>query len=144
MSLTTIKEITTNILNKHNLKLYSIKTKKEFGENIIEILIDNQITHDQLEPIHLEILDAINDEIPDGYLLEISTVGPERQLHNLQEIIDHIGQYIYLKSDKFSGDAKLINVEDNNLTIQYFEKGKPQKLIIAYENISFIRQAIKI
>ena len=78
------------MFEKHQLKLYSITEEKLGPDKILTILIDNdELTHETLEPIHYEVLDEINDDIPDGYFLELSTVGLERELRNLEEVIQY-------------------------------------------------------
>lgn len=143
MNLSIIKTKVESILTNAKLTLYSLKKKYEFGTNIIEILIDNQLSHDELEPLTNTILDAIDADIPEGFLLEVSTVGPEKELKTLADVSLAIGTYIYLKSDSYTGYATLLTVNDNILEIEYLQKGKFTKKSIKYPTVSFIRKAIK-
>lgn len=144
MNTKTVEQLVKPILQQNNLELYSVKTKREYGEEILEILIDAEsISHEVLEPIHLEILDVINDLLPDHYLLEVSTVGLERPLNTLAEVMDQIGKYVYIKAPNFEGDATLVSVTDDNLEVSLFVKGKPTKLKLSYNTITSIRKAIK-
>ena len=43
--------------------------------------------------------------------------------------------------DTFEGT--LVNVEDQSLTFQFFAKGAKKKIVTDYDNIEFIRLAVK-
>ena len=76
-----IKESASNIVDKHQKELIDVKVRKEFGTNIISIVIDDPETFsldiDEVASINAEILDEVNDLIPDGYYLEVTSVGIE-------------------------------------------------------------------
>lgn len=144
MNIEQIKENVLEIFKKHNLTLYSIKTKVEYQEHILEILIDaDRMTYELLEPIHMEVLDSINDLLPDHYLLELSTVGIERPLRSLEEVSKQAGNYVYLETDGSKIEGTLKEVHGDMLVIQHYEKGKPRKSEISYDKITFIRKAVK-
>ena len=112
-------------------------------DKILTILIDNELTHEALEPIHMEVLDLINDDIPDDYYLELSTVGLERELRTLEEVKAYISSYVFLESFEYTGNATLEDVVGETLYIKYFIKGQPKKLQLPYTNVKFIRLAVK-
>lgn len=143
MNLNLIKEKVLAIFSKHDLVLYDILEERMGKEKILTILIDSEIDHTSLEAIHMEVLDEINDYLPDDYYLQLSTVGIEKELRNLEEVIKHTGGYVYIESQTYMGEATLVSVEDNVLNISFFLKGRPKKLAIPYESIKFIRQAVK-
>ena len=63
MNLEKLKEKLIPILAKKDLTIYSIRTKREFGEKIVEILIDTELMDiDELEKIHLEYQETLTDE----------------------------------------------------------------------------------
>ena len=144
MNLEIIEKKVLQVFEKHHLKLYSITEEKLGKDKISTILIDNdELTHEVLEPIHMEVLDLINDDIPDGYYLELSTVGLERELRSLEEVKTYISAYVYLESFEFTGNATLEDVVGDTLYIKYFVKGQPKKLQLIYTNVKFIRLAVK-
>lgn len=143
MDINLIKNKVLTVFEKHKLDLFDISIEKMGNEKILTILIDNELDHETLEPIHMEVLDLINDDLPDDYYLELSTVGIERPLRSLDEIKENIGKYVYIETESFMGDATLDDVIDDQLYISFFIKGRPKKLQISYENIKFIRQAVK-
>lgn len=143
MNINLIKQKVQTLLTKQNLDIYDIFEEKMGKEKILTILIDAKLDHQQLEKIHIEVLDEINDDLDDEHHLQLSTVGIEKTLRNLGEVIKSIGGYIYLESDLYSGNATLKNVVDGVLEISFFIKGRPKTIKIKYENIKFIRQAVK-
>lgn len=144
MNFEIIREKVLKVFEKHQLKLYSITEEKLGPDKILTILIDNdELTHEILEPIHYEVLDKINDDIPDGYFLELSTVGLERELRNLEEVIQYTPNYVFIESDSFIGNATLDEVVDSTLHVTTFVKGRKKKLSIPYDSIKFIRLAVK-
>lgn len=144
MNFEIIREKVLKVFEKHQLKLYSITEEKLGPDKILTILIDNdELTHETLEPIHYEVLDEINDDIPDGYFLELSTVGLERELRNLKEVIQYTPNYVFIESDSFIGNATLDEVVDSTLHVTTFVKGRKKKLSIPYDSIKFIRLAVK-
>lgn len=143
MNLEIIEKKVLQVFEKHHLKLYSITEEKMGKDKILTILIDNELTHEALEPIHMEVLDLINDDIPDDYYLELSTVGLERELRTLEEVKAYISSYIFLESFEYTGNATLEDVVGDTLYIKYFIKGQPKKLQLPYTNVKFIRLAVK-
>lgn len=143
MNLEIIEKKVLQVFEKHHLKLYSITEEKMGKDKILTILIDNELTHEVLEPIHMEVLDLINDDIPDDYYLELSTVGLERELRTLEEVKAYISSYIFLESFEYTGNATLEDVVGDTLYIKYFIKGQPKKLQLPYTNVKFIRLAVK-
>mgnify|MGYP000781726704 FL=1 len=85
-----IKESASNIVDKHQKELIDVKVRKEFGTNIISIVIDDPETFsldiDEVASINAEILDEVNDLIPDGYYLEVTSLGIERELLTEKDI----------------------------------------------------------
>lgn len=86
-----------------------MKVRKEFGTNIISIVIDDPETFsldiDEVASINAEILDEVNDLIPDGYYLEVTSLGIEREL--LTEKIFKSNKSICL-SENLSKNGKCI------------------------------------
>lgn len=143
MNLNLIKEKVLEIFSRHDLVLYDLFEERMGKEKILTILVDNEIDHVSLEAIHMEVLDEINDDLPDDYYLQMSTVGIEKELRNLEEVTNHVGGYVFIESQLFTGEATLNSVEEGILNVSFFLKGRPKKLAIPYDNIKFIRQAVK-
>ena len=88
------------------------------------------------------------DFISDKYYLEVSSPGIDRELRNLEEVMNSIGKHVYIKTyekvdnqKEFYGD--ILDVEDKEITIEYKDKARVKKSIISYEKIAKIRLAVK-
>lgn len=146
MNIERIKAKLLPLVEAYKLNIYSIKRKFEFGENIVEILLEGpSINTDLLSEIHLKLYELLDeDDINPNYFLEISSLGAEYPLENLQRIIDHIGAYVFIDANRFQGLGTLISVEDKILTIDYNDKGQFRKIKIEYDTIRKIRTSVKI
>ena len=82
--LDTIKELIEPIVKEYNLVLISVKKKTENWFNVVEVIIDDPVSFtidiDVVSEISERAIDLVNDYIPDGYYLEISSLGIEREL----------------------------------------------------------------
>lgn len=134
------------ILKRYDLDIYSIRTKKEFGEKIVEILIDVDVMDiNDLEKIHLEYVDLLTDEDMDpNYYLELSSLGAERPLKTKEEVLKAIGKYIYLESDKYNGNGYIISFENDIIKLEINDKGRIRKIDINYTDARHMRTSVKV
>lgn len=150
-----IKELSLPIVNNHNKELVDVKLRKEFGINVISIIIDDPETFtmdiDEVASINSEILDEINDYIPDGYYLEVTTLGIERELITEKDFIRAIGKYIYVSTYKKlenAGNLKefngyLLEQNDQEITIEALINQRKKVIIIPRAAIAKVRLAVK-
>ena len=139
-----------------NMELLEVELVKEFGALILRFTIDKvggiDIDDTTLisEKVGL-ILDEM-DPIDKEYYLEVSSVGLERELRNIDEIKANIGKYINVKTyekltvDKISQkefEGTLLSCEDNLITMQFKVKQFKKEITIPYEKIAKIRLAIE-
>ena len=145
MNLEKIREKLIPILEKSHLSIYSIRTKREFGEKILEILIDTEVMDiDELEKIHLEFQQTLtDDDLDPDYYLELSSLGAERPLNTKDEFIKAVNRYIYLESPRYRGYGTLLSIEDDMLTIEVNDKGRFKKIDIKLDDAKHARTAIK-
>lgn len=146
MNLEKMKQKLIPILNRYDLEIYSIKTKKEFGEKIVEILIDVEVMDiNDLEKIHLEYIDLLTDDDMDpDYFLELSSLGAERPLKTKEEVLKAIGKYIYLESDKYNGNGYIISFENDIIKLEINDKGRIRKIDINYTDARHMRTSVKV
>lgn len=145
MNLEKIKEKLIPILDKSHLTIYSIRTKREFGEKILEILIDTEsMDINDLEKIHLEFQSKLtDDDLDPDYYLELSSLGAERPLNTLEDFIKAIDRYIYFESPKYKGNATLLGVDHGVISLEMNDKGRVKKVEINFDDIRKARTAIK-
>lgn len=145
MNLEKLKEKLIPILEKKNLNIYSIRTKREFGEKIVEILIDTELMDiDELEKIHLEYQQTLtDDDLDPDYFLELSSLGLERPLKTKEEILKAVSRYIYLESGKYKGYGTLLAFEHDMLSLDINDKGRMKTIEIKFDDARKMRTAIK-
>ncbi len=152
--LSKIKESAIPIIESHNLVFDSIEESFEYGINTIRVFVDNPITLscdiDIIEDITKELLDKVNDDIPDDYFLEVSSLGIERVFKSFDELNKAIDEYIYLELNNMYLDYKtnsfygyLRKVNDDQIDLEINIKGRKKTITCLKENIKFIRKAIK-
>lgn len=143
-----VKEIILPYLEENNVSLFDIEYVFEDNENILRIYIDNDEENmDLLTCVNIseglsKILD-VNDPIDVPYSLEVSSPGAERVLRNIEEVKKAIGKYIYLETSEVFYYGTLLNLVDDELEIEYFQKNIKKKTKINYQDIKLIRLAIK-
>lgn len=145
MNLERIKEKLNPILETNGLTFYSIRTKREFGENMVEILIDGfPIDSTLLESIHRELVGQLtDDDLDPRYFLELSTVGLERPIRTKDELVLAIGRYIYLESPKYRGNGTLEAFDGETIRLHINDKGRFRTIDINYRDAKKTRFAVK-
>ncbi|MCV2232407.1 hypothetical protein N7548_06170 [Acholeplasma manati] len=145
MDLKQLEPIIESVLKNHQLSLYSLKTKKEFGEHILEILVDgDDLSSDHLGIVNTEISEALSDDLFDpDYFLEVSSPGAERPIRNEQEVEKAIGIYVHIETPELNSDGYLLDFKAGIITFQINLKGRLKKVEIPYTTVKSMRLAIK-
>ena len=149
-----IKEKSIPIVSKHNKVLYNVEKVKDYGMNVIRILIDDpntlDIDIDDVAAINQEILDVVNDLLPDDLYLGVSSVGVERELKTEKELELALNKYIYVSSYEKIENLKTKDVygylesyDANTITINAKEKTKTKIIKINRDKIAKIRLAVE-
>lgn len=149
-----IKEKSIPIVSKHNKVLYNVEKVKDYGMNVIRILIDDpntlDIDIDDVATINQEILDVVNDLLPDDLYLEVSSVGVERELKTEKELELALNKYIYVSSYEKIENLKTKDVygylesyDANTITVNAKEKTKTKIIKINRDKIAKIRLAVE-
>lgn len=154
INLEEMKKLALPIIEKYHKILVSLKKVKEFGINKIVFTIDDPETFildiDEVASINEEILDAINDLIPDGYYFEVSSLGAERELITDEDYKRAINQYIYVSTYQKVENASnlkefygyLKSYDDEKIIIDAIIKTRTKEIIITRSNIAKIRLAV--
>lgn len=144
MNIEKIKEITIPILFSHNLELYSIRTKREFGMSILEILVDaDSIDAEALGKVNQQINDLIDEYLPNNYHLEVSTAGAIRPLKDIKTADRHIGRYVLIKQNNNSTKGVLEKVEDNILFVKVNYKGRMKVEKFSFDEVDEVILTVK-
>lgn len=154
LNLEEIKKLSIPVIEKHQKVLISLKKVKEFGIDKIVFIIDDPETFildvDEVGEITEEILDLINDLIPDGYYLEVSSLGAERELITEEDFRRAIDKYIFVSTyQKLESIGKLkefngyLRAYDNDtVTVDAINKTRIKQIVINKEQIAKIRLAV--
>lgn len=147
MELNKVIDILNPYLEKMQLKLYDIKWSKEFGYKILQVFIDKvggidtdtlALCNDYLS----QELDKIDEDMGE-YMLEVSSPGAEKELRNSTEILESVGSYVNVKTDKEEILGELISFDNDILVVKINIKGRMKNVSIKYEDIKKIRLAVK-
>ncbi len=149
-----LKLLCQPIFSKHHVKCYSMTWKSMGKDRILEVLVYDPHRALDLDTTALvsfdvsEALDEVIDQLPDEYMLDVSTAGIEREILDDEQLHDAIDHSVYIrtlrsvnKSIEFKGI--MTQLDENTITLVQKIKGKAQTLSIDRENIVFIRHAIK-
>ena len=150
-----IKEAVIPILEDYHFILVKVENVKEYGMNIFRVIIDNPesenfyIDIDDVAKINEELLDIVNDDLPDDGYLEITSLGIERELSTDNDLKKALNKYIYVKVNKIISDNKdefygyLKNVNDEEIIIDAKIKNRYKQLEINRNDIKLIRLAVE-
>lgn len=150
-----IKAESLPIVEKYQKILVSVEHVNEYGIDIIRLTIDDpssfDIDIDDVASINEEILDIVNDYLPDGYYLEVTTVGIERELKTDSDFEKALGKYVYIKTyEKLESAFNLKEMygylESNtsdSINVNVINKTKTKLVTIEKAKIAKIRLAVK-
>ena len=133
-------------------ELYDVIYEKEAQDYYLRIFIDTPegISLDDCEKVN-DAINPILDEanyIKDQYFLEVSSPGIEKPLKTFEQVEKSIGEYVYAKfknpkSGLHEVEGYLKSIEDQQLEFEYLVKNIKKKIVVDYDNIQFIRLAVK-
>ena len=149
-----IKRLGSQVIEKYQLELISVKKEKEYGIDKIVFTIDDPNTFILdivvVASINEEILDLINDLMPDGYYLEVTSLGAERELITERDYERAIGKYIYISTyQKLPAPLGLKEIygylksyQDDVVVVDAIIKTRKKEITINKANIAKIRLAV--
>lgn len=148
-----VKKAVLPLVESKDCYLDDIIFEKENNEWYLRIFVDKNegsldmdtcVEVTDLISAKLDEIDPINQE----YYLEISSPGLERPLKTYEAVVKSEGEYVYIElKDPKNGMSELYGtitkVEDGVLSLEYLVKNIRKKCTIEYDNIKFIRMAVK-
>lgn len=151
VNLEEVKKVISDKLKEIKYDLSSIEYVEDGGEKYLRIVVDRKETinmDDIVDVTHClsDLLDSVN-LIDEAYVLDISSKGIETDI-DVNKIEDYQNETInisYLRDDEEKNiDCKIINIDGENITFQYFVKGAKKKVILTKKEILNARKVIKI
>ena len=142
MKLTELKIKLEDFLNDKSLHLFDLEYSKK--DNILTVLIDENLSLDDLENLSNEISKFMDDydEEFDAYILDVCNVGAERPIRNDEEIMKAIDSYIYIKTKEKEYYGYLKEFNNDELLIAYKDKTRDKTITLNKIEIKKIRYAV--
>lgn len=148
-----IKELIEPILVSNDVYLDDIEYVFEKKEWYLKIFIEKNVGHLDMDTCVI-VSEAISEKMDEAdiikneYYLEVSSPGAEKPLKTLEKVKEAIGEYVYIKVKKPQDGfdevyGTILNVDGETIEIQYMVKNIKKKCFIEYDNVSFIRLAVK-
>ena len=143
MDLKKLKEDLKKDLDDIGYKLYDLSYEKK--DSILHVTIDKPMDLNEIEDLSKKVSIIMDkyDEDMDEYLLDVSSVGIERPIRSKDELVLAIGSYIYVKTKDFKLYGDLVDFKDNILTLNTKDKNITKTLKINYDELKFVRYAVK-
>ncbi|AHI53979.1 ribosome maturation factor RimP [Spiroplasma sabaudiense Ar-1343] len=146
------------ILKESNLELYELNNVLDFETSVLQVLVVNfdksnlTVDFDNLVAANEKIsaaLDRVAD-LSDAYVLEVASAGIERTIHSKAELIENVGNYLFFQInfkvefvDEFNADLLEYDKIKDEFKIFFFLKGKKKNVWLKWEDIKFVRLAVK-
>ena len=144
MNLDNIKENVEKYLKEKNYKLFELSYLKK--DETLSILLDEKLDMDELEKISNELseyLDQFEDDFENNYILDVSTVGVERPIRNIEEMKQAVNSYIYIKTKENEYTGTLFDFSNNTLKLEYKDKTRVLNVEFEYDKVLQARYAVK-
>ena len=151
-----IFNMTKPICDRHGLELVEVNFYKRYTDYILEVLIDKEegVSTDDTTIVseELNVLLDEADPIDKAYILEVSSLGCERELKSDEDVQKAIGKYVHIKTyEKIQIDNDLVKeiegtleaIDNDTYIISTKNKTRNIKLSINKKIIALIRLAIK-
>lgn len=142
------------ILTKENFELYDVEFVKEGQGWYLRVYIDKPagITIEECAAVSDQLSEKLDeldpDPIPQAYFLEVSSPGAERPLKKPADYQQALNKYIHVSLYQAIDGQKvyegtLTELSDIELTLDYLDKTRHKKIVIARDKIAQARLAIK-
>ena len=148
-----IKIMIEPILKSNNVYLDDLEYVQDRGEWYLRIFVEKNegfLDMDTCVAVSEAISQKMDEEDPieEEYYLEVSSPGVEKPLKTFEQVKSSLGKYVYAKFynpvaglDEVEGFIK--RIEDETIEFEYLVKNIKKKIKIDYNNIKFIRLAVK-
>lgn len=151
--LDSIKELVLPLIEQNDCYLDDLEYVRDGKDMYLRVFIEKNVGYLDMETC-VAVSELISDKldevdpIKDEYILEVSSPGIEKPLKTFEQVQKSVGEYVYAKfknpkAGLFEVEGYLKSIEDNQLEFEYLVKNIKKKIVIDYDNIQFIRLAVK-
>lgn len=147
-----IEELIRPAVDEMELIIYDIEYVKEGNDFFLRIFLDKEdgIDLNTIVDASRKITSIIDeaDPIENEYILEVSSPGAEKPLKTKEHLFGAIGDYIRVefinpKEGMDHVEGFLLEFDNEELLVEYDLKNIKKRISIAYDNVKFVRLAIK-
>ena len=145
----TVWAIAEPIANENGVEIYDVEFKKEGPDYFLRVFIDKPeggISLDDCEAVSRPLSDALDeaDPISEGYYLEVSSPGLERQLKRQKDFDRFKGEAISVKLfAAVNGTKQLTGIlKDRNENALTLETENGEILELDNKNIAMVRLSV--
>ncbi len=134
----------TDMLEKEGLKVFEITYHK--NDQTLCVLLDEKMDMDQIEKVSSQVsdlLDQYEDDLPDNYFLDVSTVGAERPIRNEEELKAALNEYIYVKTKDSEYYGTLTSYKNGVMNLKVQDKTREKDVSVEYAKAKKVRYAVK-
>ena len=134
----------TDMLEKEGLKVFEITYHK--NDQTLCVLLDEKMDMDQIEKVSSQVsdlLDQYEDDLPDNYFLDVSTVGAERPIRNEEELKAALNEYIYVKTKDSEYYGTLTSYNNGVMNLKVQDKTREKDVSVEYAKAKKVRYAVK-
>lgn len=151
--LDSIRELVLPLIEQNDCYLDDLEYVRDGKDMYLRVFIEKNEGYLDMETC-VAVSELISDKldevdpIKDEYILEVSSPGIEKPLKTFEQVQKSVGEYVYAKfknpkAGLFEVEGYLKSIEDNQLEFEYLVKNIKKKIVIDYDNIQFIRLAVK-
>lgn len=145
----TVWAIAEPIANENGVEIYDVEFKKEGPDYFLRVFIDKSdggISLDDCEAVSRPLSDALDeaDPISEGYYLEVSSPGLERQLKRQKDFDRFKGEAVSVKLfAAVNGTKQLMGIlKDRNENTLTLETENGEILELDNKNIAMVRLSV--
>lgn len=162
MSLNNYKDLIlktiTPILDECNFNLFELNFVNDYESLVLQILVENKdsskkfVEFDDLVKANEQISEKLDNlsELSEPYILEVASAGIERTIKSKESLIQAVPNHVFVETqvkiettNEFTGDLVEYDSNSDSFMFKFFLKGKPKKVKLKWEEINFIRYAVK-
>ncbi|AXK51267.1 ribosome assembly cofactor RimP [Spiroplasma alleghenense] len=155
---TRLIEVIKPILKDFDLNLYELNQIFDFDTTVLQVLVTNQ--DESIQTVDFDNLVGANEklsvvldeikELSDAYILEVASAGIERTIFTKEQLIENVGKYLFFQInhkiefvDEFNADLIDYDSTKDEFKVFFFLKGKKKNSVLKWEDIKFVRLAVK-
>lgn len=148
-----IKLAIVPLIEAQDCYLDDLVYEKEAGEMYLRVYIEkngDNLDMDTCVAVSEAVSEKLDeiDIIKDEYYLEVSSPGIEKPLRTWEKVVENVDSYVHIdfkdpKEGMHEVEGTILSAENEIILLQYFVKGRKKKIEIPYDNVRFIRLAVK-